>query len=386
MRIEEKHFNDKYWESSSKKPVRKNFLFSDQYNTRLDEMIAFVVSLVVEDRVFEVTDLKAKLNKQFKPEQFQPEDKAIGFVEYCEKLLDERRNGLRTIVSGPRQGQNYKPNSLRNPGTTLTSLKSYVSYYGLRSLGFEDINLSFYLHYRNFILSERKNTLSTFATRIKDIKAFMNEAYEDKLHSNEGHKAKRFITPSYDSDAIYLTLDEIKSIKEATIPERYHHVRDMFLIACYSALRFSDFSQLTITDIDDRFIRAKQNKTESRVTIPIMKELRDVLAKYENGFPKTCSMPHFNRTIKEIAALDAVGIDRAVGVDDDGNLIMWSSMISSHTGRRSYATNMFKLGIPNLLIMSATGHKKESDFLNYIKATNEDRSKLLAEWMDKLNL
>ena len=61
-------------------------------------------------------------------------------------------------------------------------------------------------------------------------------------------------------------------------------------------------------------------------------------------------------------------------------------LISSHTCRRSYATNMFKRGIPTMLIMSATGHKTETKFLLYIRATNEDKANLMAEALKKIGL
>jgi len=151
-------------------------------------------------------------------------------------------------------------------------------------------------------------------------------------------------------------------------------------------LRFSDFSKLETVDLDKDYIRIKQHKTENRVTIPIMKGMKDVLARYGGSLPPVCSNQHFNRVIKDICALREVGIDRVIGKDKDGTKIMLSSMITSHTGRRSYATNMFKLGVPTLLIMSATGHKKEEMFLRYIKATNEEKSHMLSDWMKKLDI
>ena len=51
--------------------------------------------------------------------------------------------------------------------------------------------------------------------------------------------------------------------------------------------------------------------------------------------------------------------------------------ISSHTARRSFATNMHKRSFPNYYIMKITDHKKESDFLNYIKVTNEEAVKII---------
>ena len=46
--------------------------------------------------------------------------------------------------------------------------------------------------------------------------------------------------------------------------------------------------------------------------------------------------------------------------------------ITSHTGRRSFATNLYKKGIPITHIMKATGHVKETDFLKYIQHTDEE--------------
>lgn len=387
IRIEEKYFNANYWDSQSKRPVKKTFAYSDMYNNQLEEMMSFVVSLVVEEKVFEIKELKKRLSIEFKGFVAEPtESIEVDFMAYVERLLAERKEGIRTIVSGNRKGQVYKPNSLRNPGTTLTALKNYLSSRKIKTLKFSDITISFYNDFRKYIVQDNKNTVSTFATRVKDIKAFMNEAIEDGVTKCEGHRVKRFITPSYEGDSIALSLDEIKAIKNAKLPERMHLVRDLFLVACYSALRFSDLSQLSIEDIDDKFIRAKQNKTGNRVTIPILKDLRSVLAKYGDKFPKSCSGPHFNRTIKDIVAHKNVGIDKIIDHNELGEPIMKSSLVTSHTGRRSYATNMFKLGVPNLLIMSATGHTQESVFLNYIKATNEDKANMLAEWMDKLDI
>lgn len=31
LRIENKYYNDKYWESANKKPIKKNFIFVDNY-------------------------------------------------------------------------------------------------------------------------------------------------------------------------------------------------------------------------------------------------------------------------------------------------------------------------------------------------------------------
>lgn len=389
LRVMAKYFNNKYWDSQIKKPIKKSFIYADAYNRQLEEMMSYLVTIVVSQNIKDHTEIKNLMSEMFRSKldvapmmSFIKDD----FISYCDFVQSEREQGKRSIVSGIRQGLNYKPNSLRNPGTTVSSLKEYAVYQKVKSYSFDDINVKFYKGYRDFILNFKKQKVSTFSTRVKDIKAFMNEALEERVHENLEFKNKRFIAPKYESTGIALTIDEINSIKNAEIDEYYHHVRDLFLIACYSALRFSDFSKLEAIDLDNDFIRIKQEKTENRVTIPIMKDMRDVLVKYGGKLPPPCSNQHFNRTIKDICALRAVGIDRVVSKGVLGEKVMLSSMVTSHTGRRSYATNMFKLGVPTLLIMSATGHKKEEMFLRYIKSTNEEKSLMLSEWMKKLDI
>lgn len=54
-------------------------------------------------------------------------------------------------------------------------------------------------------------------------------------------------------------------------------------------------------------------------------------------------------------------------------------LISSHTARRSAATNMYLTGRFNTYeIMALTGHTTEKSFFRYIKVSNEDISKNLS--------
>ena len=54
-------------------------------------------------------------------------------------------------------------------------------------------------------------------------------------------------------------------------------------------------------------------------------------------------------------------------------------LVTTHTARRSGATNMYLAGVPTLDIMKITGHRTESSFLTYIKVTKQETA-------EKLNL
>jgi integrase len=59
-------------------------------------------------------------------------------------------------------------------------------------------------------------------------------------------------------------------------------------------------------------------------------------------------------------------------------------LLSSHTARRSFATNEYLAGTPTITIMAITGHKTEKAFLKYIKLTPNEHAKLLKlHWLKR---
>ena len=54
-------------------------------------------------------------------------------------------------------------------------------------------------------------------------------------------------------------------------------------------------------------------------------------------------------------------------------------LISTHTARRTGATNMYLAGIAPTAIRLITGHKSEKEFFNYIKVTKEQNAELLSK-------
>ena len=62
-------------------------------------------------------------------------------------------------------------------------------------------------------------------------------------------------------------------------------------------------------------------------------------------------------------------------------------LVSSHTARRSFATNLYNSGFPAVSIMQITGHRTESAFLKYIKVSKEEHAKMLmTHWQKNGNL
>ena len=245
---------------------------------------------------------------------------------------------------------------------------------------FDDIDLDYYLGFVEF-LTAKGYSPNTIGSRVKGLKLFMNEAYERDLHTNLDFKKKRFSKPKEETNSVYLNNDELLKIYNCDFSKRkkLDRVRDIFLIGCYTGLRFSDLSQLKSDNIsEDGTITVKTQKTGKTVVIPIHTIVRTILAKYNNELPKMLSNQKFNDYIKEVAK--AADIDESIFLQTTKGGLSYTetvpkySLVTSHTARRSFATNAFLAGVPTISIMKITGHKTESAFMKYIKISDKENA------------
>lgn len=197
---------------------------------------------------------------------------------------------------------------------------------------------------------------------------------------------------------IYLNEHEIKAITELkNLPDYLDNVRDWLLISIYTGQRISDFMRF-----DKSMIRREKNnknklvslieftqvKTGTTLAIPLHKEVLKVLNKRKGEFPHAISEQKYNEYVKLVAQeaklYDVVQGYKSTMIKDIGKRSEYGSfqkweLVSSHIGRRSFATNNYGK-IPTPLLMSATGHGSESMFLKYIGKSQTDRAKQLADY------
>lgn len=249
------------------------------------------------------------------------------------------------------------------------------------SATFEDVNYTFCNNFVQFL--QRKGlAMNTIGTHIRNLKAVMNEAYKRGLHTNTAYKF--FRKPSEEVDSVYLTEEELQKIRDLELSGREEKARDLFLIGCNTAMRYSDYSRLTKDWIDGGEIRFISTKTSARQTIPLAEEVKTILEKY-NGYAPYVNEQFFNKTIKDICR--EAGIDtpvqtvKTVGREKVVSQQPKWKLVSSHTARRTAATLLIKRGAPIAWVMSLTGHKTESAFWKYVRLSKEEYAKLLKSYI-----
>jgi integrase len=112
--------------------------------------------------------------------------------------------------------------------------------------------------------------------------------------------------------------------------------------------------------------------------VPIHTFVLNILERYGYNLPKVINNQKFNEYIKEICK--QASIEETIIIHETKGNLKYSktepkySLVSTHTARRSFATNAFIAGIPTVQIMKITGHKSERVFMKYIKITAKENA------------
>ena len=364
----------KYWNSSTGE-ARRTYRGYSTFNDLLKERYRVLKELHEE--------LKKSGN-------FSPETLRQRFYETIGK--NEKEVAQQSFVSLTDFAENYiqsvesvkKKNTLIHNRQTWRLLKEFETV-KRRTITFERVNLDFYNDFIEFLTTYKRFAPNTIGKHIRTTKLFLNEATERGVNTKLDFKSKRFKALTEKVETIYLTEDEIQHIYEFDFKRKaLEQTRDLFIIGCFTGLRFSDFSQLKQDNISSDEIRIKTQKTGDFIVIPLHPTVKKILAKYAHtlkGLPRPVSNQRMNDDLKEIG--QQAGLNEKILMNKTkGGLrvqqtVFKYELITTHTARRSFATNLYLQGFPAISIMKITGHKTEKAFMSYIRISQEENSKLL---------
>lgn len=378
--------NPKFWSKEQQRAKQTDkYREYPEFNVRLKNFETGIKNLFrkwVNDNEGTIPNpetLKALLDKELK--KIEPEkEKAKTFIGFFESVINQTRAGERLQ---PKTGKPYSKATIQVYNNTLNRVKAFSAKYN-RKIDFETINLDFYTAFTTYLSKDLKLASNTIGKDIKIIKVIMNEATELGLNQNLQYRSRKFSVTSENTEAIYLTTSELNEIEglDLTQNKRLDNIRDLFLIGCYTGLRYSDYSIFKPENIKDGFIKITPIKTGAPIVVPIHSTVERILAKYDGCLPHSISNQKTNEYLKELGQMVSSLAQTSSKVYTKGgmkvieNYRKWQ-LLCSHTARRSFATNEYLAGTPTLTIMAITGHKTEKAFLRYIKLTPDEHAKLL---------
>lgn len=310
------------------------------------------------------------------------------FWGFFQNLIDRMESGSRLHLQ---KNTPLAINTIKNMHNLMNHLRDFQEH-SRRSIDFNTIDMHFYYAFVDYLTKVKKVNINTIGKQITQIKVVMREALELGYTTNTIFTHRKFRSVSAESDAIYLSDKEVEELFALDLSEhgRLERVRDLFVIGCYTGLRFSDLAQLSVDRLDNDILEVRQVKTGDRVYIPLQPQVKTIMDRYDGQFPKAISNQKFNEYLKDVCKKcpllqNEVSLNAFVAGKRAINNQPKYVFVKSHTARRSFATNEYKKGELTIAeIRAITGHKTDKSFYKYIRVTpRENAENVAAKWRER---
>lgn len=213
---------------------------------------------------------------------------------------------------------------------------------------------------------------STLQKYVKFVRWFLNWCEDEGLYKLG---AQHDFAPKYrggdnaHKDIIYLTADELKAVMtfEAS-PDQFRlaHVRDMFIFSCFTGLRYSDVASLRWSQVSESHISVVTVKTGDRLQINLNQYSRALLDRYRgHEYPGGVVFPplsnqkaniYLHELCRECGIVTETLNVFFKGTEKIEQVVPKCDLVTFHSGRRSFITHAFRLGVPLPVIMKFSGH------------------------------
>lgn len=301
--------------------------------------------------------------------------KGIDFSEFIDKFLKECETSKNKTTKRP-----YAKTTLKKYGTAKNIFNEFIKdrYY----VSYKNLDQDFH---NDMVLYMEDKGLSgnTIGGYLKNIKVFAKEAAKE-FPVHPFILTPEFYLPSEETQHVYVDEKEIDIIfNMKPTNEKLLNVRNWFIIGCWTGLRISDWGRVKNIDKDIIEITPLKTKFTSgvSVSIPIHPQVKSIIERH--GMPYKISSQRYNDYIKDLFE-EAKITNKVYGSKREKlksvGMFPKNELISSHTCRRSFATNSYLMGLDTLTISQITGHTTEKSFLKYIKVTPKQHAKRVLDF------
>lgn len=259
--------------------------------------------------------------------------------------------------------------SLRRNNATYSVIQHHRSLI-TRIVEFGKINTFSDLTYANIVDFDMhlRKTLKSSALnkRHKVLSKYINEAIKLGLCDNNPYDHFE-LSKIRDKERTFLTESEVKKIQEYKAVGKLFHIKDLFIVQCFTGLAYIDLMDFSRDDVDEmdgyKIIRSNRAKTDGSFITILLPEAEEVLERYQYNLP-SISNQKYNEYLKLLAL--GAGIKKEV---------------TSHVGRHTYGTMLLNKGIPLEVVSRAMGHTSTKTTQIYAKMIGktiiDEMSKLL---------
>lgn len=387
---------------------------------------------LIEKAISEIIDTEA-ITARLKAKEAEQKKRHF-ILTYYREFLEGIKSGKIRTTKGRSIGDNFSKGTYYNWRIFGNQIAGYCN----ESTTFEDIDQEFadgftrHLEISGYMAATRSNVIGRFAQLCRRAAA---DGVNSNMASLNVWK-RRSAKANEKKTTIYLTDEELEAIYKMELKGRRAIVRDMFILGVLTCQRASDYSTITTKNFKQTasgtpVLEITQKKTGTTVEVPVYDSRIIEIVKRNNGKFPHIYLTNFNDYIREICRdlaktvpslaeqfptqlpkqseetafihlseeVKKYGLENLTPIkrrryrifksyadqheghplferDEEGNVLRhkWE-LVSSHTARRSGITNLYRDGILGSRdIMALSGHKTETVFNNYIKATASEKA------------
>lgn len=183
-------------------------------------------------------------------------------------------------------GKDFKDGTYKHYVVTYNKVKKFIKhYYKADDFLLENLSHQFVTDFEFYLKTEDGLSNNSAMKKIKQLKKIINLALaNDWLVKNP---FANFKCGYKDPKREALTIDELNLLSEKQFStERLTAIKDVFLFACYTGLRFSDIQKLTPSNImkgidGSQWLTVDTTKTDERCNIPLLSQALQIIEKYK---------------------------------------------------------------------------------------------------------
>ena len=238
-----------------------------------------------------------------------------------------------------------------------------------------------------------KNT--TVKKQLEFLRRFLRWAFKHKYHTIDDFKYFSPVIRIAQNEPICLTENELHQLQHFRVPVEkpsLFRVKDIFLFACYTGLRYSDIANLRYANVTDDHIAVIPRKTGKCIRIPLNDGSRAILKKYmrpdykgaDTIFPCP-TLQKMNSHLKTLCRLAGITSEITLvsyhGENRIQETVSKCDKMTTHAGRRTFISLAIANGVPPQVVLKMTGKRTIKSLQVYIHIDEEPQEKA----MDLLN-
>lgn len=330
----------------------------NQWNDKKKEVVkhenSYQINVALKAKIAKIEAIEYEYQAKKIPYDFQTlKNDFLGlsndsFLSFCKKEL---------------QKKDIKEATINNHNATFALLQKYEN--DTETITFQSLTLDWLQGFDKYLIA-KKMEKSSIGRHHQTIRSYINEAIKKNKIDAKDYAYKHYQIKSQKSEIMHLNDVQLQQLQKMAENESNIYL-NMFLLGCYTGLRFADIQNLEKTTIENQgynYIRMKAKKTSKLTNINISLLFEGIAEKIINSYQEIqpflqVSNVQINIKLKEIG--------EKIGVKD----------LHFHVSRHTFATQLLQKGLDIVSVQELMQHSDINTTRIYAQLVNDQLNKNL---------